>query len=317
LRVILGGQNVANANDKIALAIITVVNDNGELPTDEIITTVRALDGFDEIEAKAIDRQIIKLDRDGKLTRQNQTAGWQLTANGRGALDGLRAKMEQRFIAPYTGWRPVEAVLTLLSPSLGPITDPGGQGIGRFPRLDDGRIIVYGGWIRAAMMKAADKGDSTIIIDGAGARRTLPDVAWSRVSVKPCIIPSTITLGRSVRRPTNTRGQSVGEIIHESLPIGTTLRIRASFPSSHFSQMYLVRLFGQLEDMGISAAGAGKGGIWGIGEISSVKIDGQEVWPSAIGVVTPPEKPGRVISRSRDNTQTVTGAVTYVNGASK
>ncbi len=298
---------MASANDKIALAIITVVNDNGELPTPEIVSTVRELDGFDEIEPKAIERQVIKLDRDGKLTRANAEAGWQLTANGRGALDGLRAKMEARYVAPYAGWVPVDAIVTLLSPSLGPITDPGNQGVARFPRLGEeveekvipgkgrdperverivknpGQVMMYGGWIRAAMNKAAGKGDATVLIDGAGARRTLPDVAWSHVNVKTIIFPEGQRMTRSVRRPTNARGQSVGEIIHESLPAGTILRIRGSFPSSHFSEMYLVRLFGQVEDTGISAAGTGKGGIWGVCAVSSLKINGREVWPGADG----------------------------------
>lgn len=298
---------MASVNDKIALAIITVVNDNGQLTSDEIVSTVRELDGFDEIEPKAINNQVVKLDRDGKLTRANAESGWQLTANGRGALDGLRAKMEARYIAPYSAWVPVDVTVMLLSPSLGPITEPGNQGIARFPRLGEeytekvtpakgrdpekierivtnpGQVMMYGGWIRAAMNKAAGKGDATVLVDGAGARRTLPDVAWSHVNIKSIIFPADQKMTRSVRRPTNARGQSVGEIIHESLPAGTVLHIRGSFPSSHFSEMYLVRLMSQVEDTGISAAGTGKGGIWGVCAVSSLKINGREVWPGAEG----------------------------------
>lgn len=284
-------------NQAIQLAIITTVQDSGELMTPEIVEAVAGLyDTDDATETRkltvAIERQVIALDRDGKLTRRNAESGWQITATGRGALDGLRARMEARFVAPYTNYAPVVATLEFITPTLGCITEPGEQGIAFFPRLktkmrdpaDRSRLIepggpmLLGGWIRTALMKAADTGDATVNVDKAGVRRTLPDVAWSHVSISPIVFDADTPIGKSVRRPTNTRGMAVGEIIHESIN-EQTVRLCMTYPTSHFSDSYLVKLFGQVEATGISAAGMGKGGNWGLVICHSLTVDGREVWP--------------------------------------
>jgi hypothetical protein len=270
---------MATKNQMIELAIIQAVADNGQMSDAEIDSYLR--ESNEELEPKAIANMIVKLDRDGKLTRQNTEAPWQLTANGRGSLDGLRSKMEARYVAPYTDWGQVEAVFTFLTPTLGCITEPGNVGISKFPRLNgkDGPVMLLGGYILSAFRKAAEKGDSTVTVGKDGVRRTLPDVAWSRVRVSPITLPANQVIERAVRRPTNIRGQAIGEIVHECLPAGTTITIRASFPLSHFSEMYLVNLMHQVADTGISSAGTGKGGMWGVGLVSSLKINGRQCWP--------------------------------------
>jgi hypothetical protein len=271
---------MATKNQMIELAIIQAVADNGQMTGDEIDSYLR--ESNEELESKAIANMVVKLDRDGKLTRQNTEAPWQLTANGRGSLDGLRSKMEARYVAPYTDWGQVEIVFTFLTPTLGCITEPGNVGISKFPRLNgkDGPVMLLGGYILSAMRKAAEKGDSTVTVGKDGVRRTLPDVAWSRVRVSPIVMPTDQTIDRAVRRPTNIRGQAIGEIVHESLPAGTTITIRAAFPLSHFSELYLVGLMHQLADTGISSAGTGKGGMWGVGLVSSLLINGRQCWPA-------------------------------------
>jgi len=288
---------VAINNNVIQLAIITTVAESGELMTTEVVENVAALhQPDDEADAKRlrtqIERQIIVLDRDGKLTRRNAESGWQITANGRSSLGDMQAKLESRYVAPYAQYAPVVATLEWVTATLGPITEPGEQGIAFFPRLkarmrnpsdktrfiEPGGPMIWGGWIRVALMKSADQMDSTITIDRGGVRRTLPDVAWSHVGVGPIVFPPETVIGKSVRRPTNVRGQAVGEIIHESIcDVVSTLHM--TVPLSHFSTSYLVRLFDQVERTGISAAGMGKGGNWGLVICHSLVVDGKEVWP--------------------------------------
>ncbi|HEY5990818.1 MAG TPA: hypothetical protein VIV12_31140, partial [Streptosporangiaceae bacterium] len=126
---------MAGKNQAIELAIFAAVADGGELRDDEIILAVQADD--DEADEATIRRMITKLDRAGTITRQNSESGYQITATGRSALDGLRSKMEARYLAPYKDWAPVEAVYTFLTPTLGPVTDPGGVGISRFFRVGE------------------------------------------------------------------------------------------------------------------------------------------------------------------------------------
>jgi hypothetical protein len=310
---------MAGKNQAIELAIFAAVADGGELKDDEIILAVQEQD--DEAEESAIRKMITKLDRAGTITRQNSDSGYQITATGRSALDGLRSKMEARYIAPYSTWAPVEAVWTFLTPTLGCFTDPGGVGISRFPRVGEtfemrertiertgrggkritevanerhiitpGRVALLGGWILTAFQKAAKKGDPTVTIDAAGVRRVLPDVAWHRVRVGTILMPVDQVLIRASRRPTNIRGQAIGEIVHEALPGGTQITIRANFPLSHFSEGYLINLFEQVQDVGISSAGTGKGGIWGVGVVSSLLINGRQVWPGHADTVTKAQK---------------------------
>lgn len=316
---------MATKNQAIEIMVISAIADNGELAEAEIVALVQ--ENEEEAEETAIRRMIVKLDRDGKITRANTDSGFQITATGTSALDGLRAKMEARYIAPYTDWGQVEAVYHFISPTLGPLTDPGGVGISRFPRIGEvveyvsktatrkvgrgtktepvtervvkspGQPVMYGGWILTALQKAADKTEATVTIDRAGIRRVLPDAAWSRVSIKRIMLPLDQQIVKAVRRPTNIRGQAIGEIVHEALPSGTTITIRGSFPLSHFSEQYIVAVLSTLEDVGISAAGTGKGGIWGVGYFSSVKINGREVWPHAQDVSNSIQSNGATAAR--------------------
>lgn len=305
----------------IEAAILGLIAEHGELNDDEILTLVQEND--DEATDDAIKKMVVKLDRSGKITRQNNERGYQVTANGRDALDGLRKKMEARHIAPYSAWVPVVCQFRLMSPTLGHVTDPGNVGISRFPRIGEeaeyqevereattvkrkpgrpgragvtsaaptkvmetrrivtveGQPIILGGVILTALQKAAHKTDPTVTVGSDGIRRVLPDVAWKRVRVKPIVMPSGTKLTRAVRRPTNMQGQSVGEIVHEAIPAGVLLTIRMTAPLSHFSESYLVRVFDALEDVGISGAGTGKGGHWGIGMVESLIVNGEQVWP--------------------------------------
>lgn len=289
----------------IELSVISFVVDNGEMTTPEIIDSVAST--VEGAEPEQIQRMITKLDRAGTLTRQNNETGWQITANGRNALEGLRGKMEKRFVAPYKDYATVHCLFQLLTPSLGCVTEPGGVGISRFLRINEeyryverevsqtrrgkttkakiterevtspGQIIFLGGYILGALQRAAYRSDSTVGVDEQGIRTILPDVAWKHVTVRPIVFPADQSLVKSVRRPTNTSGMAIGEIVHESLPAGTVLPITAVFPLSHFSEHYLVNLFATLEAVGISAAGTGKGGMWGIGSVLSLTVNGKEL----------------------------------------
>lgn len=343
---------MATTNQAIELAIITTVNDNGELLPAEIVENVASL-FVSEDDAPAetqktrrnIERMIIKLDRDGKLTRQNAESGFQLTANGKSSIDGLRAKMESRYIAPYAQFSTVRAYVELVTSTLGHKTGPGNEGISLFPRLMtrtrfDGKLIqpggpiILGGSIRTAWIKAANKGDATVTIDRAGARRTLPDVAWSRVGVQSVFLPADQEIIREVRRPVNDQGKPVGEIIHEAVPAGTKFPIIATFPLSHFSESYLIRLFEQIERTGVSAVGMGKGGMWGLMNVLSLKVDGREIWPYAelydgedgqttypdpIKIDTAPMTDGLLTvgdgTTAVSRAPVVVGAVRHINGA--
>lgn len=326
---------MAGKNQAIELAIFAAVADGGELKDDEIVLAVQSED--DEADDKDIRRMITKLDRAGTITRQNSESGYQITATGRSALDGLRSRMEARYLAPYKDWAPVVAEWTFTTPTLGCFTDPGGVGISRFPRVGEtfemrertvsetrrgkrvdvvanerhiispGQVALLGGWILTAMQKAAKKGDPTVTIDAAGVRRVLPDVAWFRVRVSTILMPPDQQIIKASRRPTNIRGQAIGEIVHEALPAGTRIAIRAHFPLSHFSETYLVNLFDQLQDVGISSAGTGKGGIWGVGLVTSLLVNGRQVWPGHADTLD-----RRVVTGVSPS---LTDAVTSINGA--
>lgn len=257
----------------IAHAVLAVVANHGELDTEEVIREMTTVEP--EVEAKVVEQAIKMLDRRGHLTRSNQLAGWQVTGTGRDAMQQLSAKQIAPFVAPYANYQEVTAEFELLSPSLGPKTGPGGAGKSLFPRLPDGRVILLGGWIRAALAKAVDRMEPVIAHDLAGKPKALPKAAWDHVLVRPVILPADVPMVESIRRPVNERGQAIGEIIHEGLAPGVVLRVRARLPLSHFPEPYLRALFAMMGDVGISPAGSGKGGIWGVAELLNLTIGDQ------------------------------------------
>lgn len=251
-------------------AVIGVVSENGELQTDEIVRLVQE----DEPEAgdQAIRRAITRLDRSGMLTRSNSDAPWQVTASGRNTMDAINSKRIAAFIAPYGRFTSVHAEYLLISPSLGAITEAAGKGKSHFERLDDGRIVLLGGCIRAAMQKALQRMDTIVSQDLNGAPKKIPDAAWERVTVYHTYLPADTRLVERIRRPVNKQGMAIGEIVHEALPTGAVLRVEAEFPLSHFPEPILKRLFRLTGAVGISPAGSGKGGLWGVAELLSLRI---------------------------------------------
>lgn len=254
--------------------VVQAVSDNGEMNSEEIVRQVQE----DEPEAseQAILRAITRLDRQGMLTRSNQGSGWQVTANGRSALETITSKQIASFVAPYDKFESVVAEYELISPSLGCVTGPGGAGKSLWPRLEDGSIVLLGGCVRAALAKAMDRSSSIVAHDLNGKPKKTPDAAWNHVVVHPTILPANTKLVERVRRPVNNRGMAIGEIVHEALPEGTLLRIEGEFPLSHFPEPMLVRMFKLAGSVGISPAGSGKGGTWGVARLRTLIVGGHD-----------------------------------------
>lgn len=257
--------------------VLDVIARQGEMMTDEVIQEARDIEP--EADAAVIEKAIKVLDRRGWITRQNQVEGWQVTAGGRDAVQQISAKQLAPFVAPYANYAEVCAVFELLAPSLGPLTMRGGegeQGKAVWPRLPDASIILYGGWIRAAMTKAADRLEAVVAHDLTGKPKALPKAAWSRISISPVILAADTATTEAVRRPLNVKNQAVGELLHEALAIGTRLEVRGRFPLSHFPEPFIRTLFEETGRVGISPAGSGRGGIWGVARLCSLVVGGRD-----------------------------------------
>lgn len=265
---------VAFTTGDAAGLIFAALLENGELNDAELIQWVQAEDGT--ADDRTVERAIVRLDRNGTITQSSK--GWQLTGKGQDAAKQIENKRAAPFIAPYSNQASVVAEYELETPCLGPVTEPGSKGTEAFLlRLADDRIIIPGACIRAAMEKAVARIDQVVYRDLNNNPKVLPRSAWEHVQVASIRLPANTRIMKAERRPTNVQGQAVGVIIHEALPPGTKLTVRAELPLSHFPEPMIRRLFQALAEVGISPAGSGKGGRWGVAELQSLTLDGRDL----------------------------------------
>jgi hypothetical protein len=250
--------------------VVGIVKDTGDIPSAEIEATIVAENA--EIEPVQVQRAIVKADRAGLITRQNQDSGWQITAKGEDAEKQFSVKRVPYLLVPYAFPRTYLVTYKLVSASLGCLTEPGGVGQSRLLRNPEtGEIVLLGAWLRKAFEKAFDRLD-TIVQTPIGLRMIPNQAIWQHITVFRSTLPKETKVVIRPRRPTNTRGMPIGEIIHEALPEGTVFTVKVSFPGSHISDQMARDLIDMAGEVGFSAAGSGKGGLWGVSEVISVEV---------------------------------------------
>ncbi len=254
-----------------ARLILNAVADAGEISQAELVTLLA-----DRMDEREIAKSLTRNDRQGLVVWQAASESWQITSRGRDAMKDIAAKAVAPLIMPYSSFTIVEATYFLITPSLGCLTPPGGKEKAVWYRLPDKAILFPGACLRAAFMKGMQRIDATRLDLTTGMLRAVPMASWDHVNFKTIRLPGDTVLETCVRRPVNTKGEAIGELLHEGLPIGTTFTVEASFPLSHFLLPIIKTLCQMAGDVGFSPAGSGRGGRWGVAELVRLVIGGEE-----------------------------------------
>lgn len=197
-----------------------------------------------DIDLKSLHQAVRVLDRQKLITARpgpdGKTQGWEsMVGKGSGMRRyGALSKTHQ-------------AVMTLLTPTLGQISLDDTNFT--LARDIDGNVIFTPAQCRAMLRKAYR-------LTGLAANPESSEAAISRIAVRFLGCTPKGPMVTVKRRPVTREGKAVGVLVHEALPVGSTIAWSFAFPTTHFNDEAILRLLAAAENVGFTPAGSGRAG---------------------------------------------------------